>query len=487
MSLSLWLTASVCRFPSSRAPLGANDVANAFATSVGAKAITLNVALIIAAVMEFSGAYFLGSHVTDTVAKGIIDSTVFAENPEHLMWANVCALLSAAIWLLLATVYSLPVSTTHSIIGGLVGCGIIAGGPNCIQWSKIVEIVISWFTSPVLAGLISALLYWIVRTLVLRHEDSFRRALVFFPIMTAITFAINIFYILYKGFSATKDMPLWQGIVWAVGIGVVIGLILFFFVVPILRKKVQNEFKEKADSAEKKPTTIQIEMETKKPEEKSEKKDEKKAPEESLQLMGRDVHAELKDEQSKVYQIHNHAEKFDPQAERSFAFLQVVTATFDSFAHGGNDVANSIGPFASVLAIYLNHSFSSKSEVPTWVLVLGGLGIVAGLATLGYKIIASIGVNLVTVTPSRGFAIELGSALVVVTGSRLGLPLSTTHCQVGSTVGVGLLEGKEGINWKLLLEVFLGWIFTLIVAGAVSAVLYAFTMETPSATGNIPF
>ncbi|KAK8803439.1 hypothetical protein WA158_001133 [Blastocystis sp. Blastoise] len=463
--------------------IGANDVANAFATSVGAKAITLNTALIIAAVMEFSGAYFLGSHVTDTVAKGIIDSAVFAEHPEQLMWANCCALLSAAIWLLLATVYSLPVSTTHSIIGGLVGCGLIAGGVDCIKWSEIIKIVISWFTSPVLAGLISAFLYWVVRTLVLRHENNFERSLIFFPVMVAITFAINIFYVIYKGFSATKNMELWLALVWSCGIGLAIGLIIFFILVPILRKRVQKETADKkASEGNASSTKVDIELADVKTEEKKTEK-----PKEHIQLMGKDVHAELKDEESKVYKIHENSEKFNPQTERTFAFLQVVTATFDSFAHGGNDVANSIGPFAGVLAIYLTHSISSKSEVPTWVLALGGIGIVAGLATLGYKIIASIGVNLVTVTPSRGFAIELGSALVVVTGSRLGLPLSTTHCQVGSTVGVGLLEGKKGVNWSLLVEVFVGWVFTLIIAGCLSAALYAFTMYTPSLTSNTPF
>lgn len=201
-------------------------------------------------------------------------------------------------------------------------------------------------------------------------------------------------------------------------------------------------------------------------------------------ILNKDIHAELKDEESQVYKMHQHAEKFDQRTENVFKFVQVVTATFDSFSHGANDVANSIGPFAGVIAIYLNKSIPEKSDVPMWILALGGAGIVIGLATMGYKIMASIGVNLVRVTPSRGFTIEMGAAIVVLVGSRLGLPLSTTHCQVGSTVGVGLLEGKGGINWKLFIEVFAGWVLTMVVAGGLAAGIFFFAMGTPTMLGS---
>ena len=197
-------------------------------------------------------------------------------------------------------------------------------------------------------------------------------------------------------------------------------------------------------------------------------------------LLDHDVHAELKDEESKVYKIHQNAEKFDARTENVFSFVQVITATFDSFSHGANDVANSIGPFAGVIAIYTTHHADAKSAVPIWILALGGAGIVVGLATMGYKIMASIGVNLVRVTPSRGFTIEMGAAIVVLVGSGQGIPLSTTHCQVGSTVGVGCLEGKEGVNWKLLIEVFVGWVVTMVVAGGLGAGIFYFAMGTPS-------
>lgn len=466
--------------------IGANDVANAFATSVGAKAITLNQALIIAAVMEFSGAVLMGSHVTETVAEGIIDADAFVEEPEILMVAEMCALMSAAVWLLLATVWGLPVSTTHSIVGAMVGCGLVAKGASAVHWSGILRIVISWFASPVLSGIFSFLLFLFVRNVILRAENSFERSLTFYPVMVAFTFAVNVFFIIYKGSPQLHldETPLWLGLVVSIAIGIVVGVILYFVMVPRLRKrslKIQEE-EEKTENATKSvsanpdapvapastSSTVVVKVE------------ETKEAKHGVNILQHDVHAELKDEKSEVYKIHQHAEKFDARTEHVFTFVQVVTATFDSFSHGANDVANSIGPFAGVLAIYTNRSVSAESAVPVWVLALGGAGIVVGLATLGYKIMASIGVNLVRVTPSRGFTIELGAAIVVLLGSRLGIPLSTTHCQVGATVGVGVLEGKGGINWKLFVEVFAGWILTLVVAAAVAAGIFYFALGTPS-------
>ena len=467
--------------------IGANDVANAFATSVGAKAITLNQALIIAAVMEFSGAFLMGSHVTDTVAKGIIDPNVFVDTPEILMVANMCALLAAAVWLILATQLQMPVSTTHSIIGALVGCGLVAQKGDAIKWSKVIEIIVSWFTSPVLSGIFSFLLFLFVRNCILRKNNSFERALKFFPVLVAVTFAVNIFFIIYKGSPqlGLNKTPLWLGLLISIVAGIIIGIILTFTMVPCLRRRSMKIEDAPAPvpapipagaSTEKKETTVEVPTTT--PTATVVPVDAPKKEEHNF--LNQDVHAELKDEKSEVYKIHQHAEKFDPKTENVFSFVQVVTATFDSFCHGANDVANSIGPFAGVIAIYLNRGISAKSEVQWWVLALGGAGIVLGLATMGYKIMASIGVNLVRVTPSRGFTIELGAAIVVLIGSRLSLPLSTTHCQVGSTVGVGLLEGKGGINWKLFIEVFAGWILTMVVSGCLAAGLFYFAMGTPS-------
>lgn len=491
--------------------IGANDVANAFATSVGAKAITLNQALMIASVMEFSGAFLMGSHVTDTVAKGIIDPNAFIDTPEILMVANMCALLAAAVWLILATNWNMPVSTTHSIIGALIGCGLVAGKANAIKWNKVIEIVVSWFTSPVLSGLFTFLLFLFVRNCILRKTNSFERALNFFPYLVAITFTMNIFFIIYKGSPqlGLDKTPFWLSSVVSLSVGCIIGVLLYFFMVPCLRRRsmkieAPTPVPTPTPASTPTPAPAPAPTPTPTPNVKTEVKTEVKtddnsdkteglttvpdttievlveAPKKEHNFLNQDVHAELRDEESQVYKIHQHAEKFDPRTENIFSFVQVVTATFDSFCHGANDVANSIGPFAGVISIYLHKGIESKSEVSVWILALGGVGIVVGLATMGYKIMASIGVNLVRVTPSRGFTIEMGAAIVVLLGSRLSLPLSTTHCQVGSTVGVGLLEGKGGINWKLFIEVFAGWVLTMVVSAGLAAGLFFFSMGTPS-------
>ena len=191
------------------------------------------------------------------------------------------------------------------------------------------------------------------------------------------------------------------------------------------------------------------------------------------------IHAQLEDEKSKVYQMHKNAEVFDERTEKLFTYLQIITAVFNSFAHEANDVANAIGPFAACISIYQTGEASSEATPNTWCLVLGGAGIVVGLACLGYKVMAAIGVNMVKVTPSRGFSIEIASSLVVLFGSAIGLPLSTTHCKVGSTVGVGLVEGKNGVNWSLLYGVFAGWIFTIVICAVSTGLIFAFALYSP--------
>lgn len=186
------------------------------------------------------------------------------------------------------------------------------------------------------------------------------------------------------------------------------------------------------------------------------------------------------DEGDVVASVHENQEKFDVKTEEAFKYLQIFTAICDSFSHGANDVANSVGPFAAILTTYEMGRLNKKNDVPKWVLAFGGAGIVVGLGTYGYNIMRAIGVKLVAVTPSRGFAIELGAAIVIAIGSYLGLPLSTTHCQVGAEIGVGALEGHLGVNWKFMAKIFTGWVFTLIIVGATSATMFAFGVFGPS-------
>eukprot|EP00803_Ostreobium_quekettii_P009672 evm.model.scf_943.5 EVM.evm.TU.scf_943.5 scf_943:46971-49011(+) len=487
--------------------IGANDVANAFATSVGAKSITLGQAVVIAGIFEFAGAVLLGASVTDTVRKGVAETEPFEDDPEILMYGMMCVIAATGLWLLLASYLELPVSTTHSAIGGIVGMALTAHGSEAVVWYEfddskealkkykgVAPIIVSWVVSPVLSGVLAVFLFWFVRTFILRHADSRARSFIFFPFLVGITIALNVYFIIYKGFKRKlgkdkKDLSEILGAGWstliAVGLGSIIGVCVWFFFIPWLRVKVNENLREMENEN---ASNVAL-KEAKKGEEEEHKNpaSQHHAGTSSTGFMGavnklsdHDVHGVIETDKQ-VADIYESSESFDPGTEESFKYLQVFTATMDSFAHGANDVANAMGPFAAIWDIYRNRGFSgSKSDVPEWILVIGGAGITVGLATYGYNIIRAIGVKLVKMSASRGFAIELGAATVIVVGSRYGIPLSTTHCQVGATVGVGLLEGRKGVNVLLLMKVIVGWIITLLVVGGTTAAFFAQGVYAPS-------
>ena len=461
---------------------GANDVANAFATSVGSGALSLRSAILIAAVMEFFGAFLLGGNVATTITKNITNAELYSDKPEVLMLGMMCVVLGVAMWLILATIYSLPVSTTHSCIGGMVGMAVVSLGWNAVKWVEVLKVVISWVVTP---GLISTLVFWVVRKFILRSKEPLKRSFQSYPIIVAVTIALNLFLVLYKSESLNIQLPAWVTGLICIAVGLVIGIILQFTFIPYVKRKINKEKEKESTELAVKETQVEVEMVSTKESipvqvevEKSEKADVKDSIAEHLKEH-QNIHAELEDEKSKVYQMHKNAEVFDPSTEKMFTYLQIITAVFNSFAHGANDVANAIGPFAACVAIYQTGNASGDATVNSATLVLGGVGIVVGLACLGYKVMAAIGVNMVKVTPSRGFSIEIGSALVIIFGSTLGLPLSTTHCKVGSTVGVGLVEGKNGVNWSLLYGVFAGWIITLFVCAISTGLIFAFAIYSP--------
>lgn len=478
--------------------IGANDVANAFGSSVGSKAITIRQALLIAAVFEFGGAVLLGANVTKTVRKGIADYTEFLDAPELFMYGMLCVLLATGIWLILASYYELPVSTTHSTVGGIIGMAVAARGWNAVTWYKasstfpfmkgVASIVLSWFFSPILSGIFAAALFGTVRWVVLRNDNSYTRSWIVFPVLVFLTVVVNSFFIIFKGAKAKLSLTLPTAIWVSFLIGGVCALIVGLVVTPFLKKKIDalnldgaNPQPEQAEAGEVTNAksavsegdvgvemTEQIEMEAH-----ADKSKMNKLWGKLTAGLDHNVHDVL-DTDDVVADIHDHSEKFDIKTEESFKYLQVFTAICDAFSHGANDVANSIGPFAAIWAIYQNTGISPKSPVPIWILCLGGLGIVLGLGTYGYKIMCAIGVKMCRITPSRGFAIELGAAIVIVIGSQLGIPLSTTHCQVGATTGVGLMENvRTGVNWRLLTKVMIGWVMTLVIVGCTSAAFFA--------------
>ena len=449
----------------------------------------MNSAIVIAAIMEFSGAFLLGGNVASKIMKGIANADDFAEQPEVLMFGMMCVVIGVAAWLIIATLYGLPVSTTHSCIGGIVGMAVVARGMKSVKWVEVGKVALSWLITPVLSAILSTCIFWFVRKFILHNKDPLQRAYTSYPIIVGFTIALNLFLVLFKSSTLNIPLPWWGTALICLGVGILISLILQFTFMPYVKRKISKEMEKEKMEIAVKDTTNDIEMVEKKtdvPVVIMDAEDSKETPDEEAKKTKLDqlkekqnIHAELEDEQSKVYQMHKNAEVFDPSTEKLFTYLQIITAIFNSFAHGANDVANAIGPFAACIAIYNEGNVNAEAKVYTGVLVLGGFGIVVGLACLGYKVMASIGVNMVKITPSRGFSIEIGSSLIVLIGSALSYPLSTTHCKVGSTVGVGLVEGKNGVNWSLLYSVFAGWIVTLVVCAVTTGLIFAFAVYSP--------
>lgn len=470
--------------------IGANDVANAFASSVGSKAITMRQALLIAAVFEFAGALALGGHTARTIAGSIAKHTLFQREPEILMYGMLCALSAASIWLYIATYMELAVSTTHSIVGAVMGFALVYGGAKGVVWAErkdefpfyngFAPIVMSWFFAPLMSSICSAFVFFLARTLILRKPNAYQLSFWGLPVLVFITLYINTFFVLYKG--ASKELT-WKAnkVAWVSAV-ISAGAALFtiFIILPLLRKKVAKDIAEAANGGTAITAEEAKDVEAASPDGSSKSSTwTGKLKQLLLRGVDQDIHKVVKEEES-IMTLHENAEKFDPHAETVFKYLQVFTAICDSFSHGANDVANSIGPFAAIWSVYRTERVSSRADTPIWILVLGALGIVAGLGTYGYNIMRALGVKMVSITPSRGFAIELSTALVISLGSRYGIPLSTTQCQVGATLGVGFLEGQRGVNWKLFLRTFCGWVFTILIASGLSAAIFAQGVYSPS-------
>ena len=464
--------------------IGANDVANSFATSVGAKSLTIKQAVILACIFETSGAILMGSHVSETIRKGIADYECFQDDPYTLMYGCMWVCFSVASWLFTASYLEMPVSTTHSCIGGMIGMTIAIKGSNCVIWYKALDtfpyiggvfgMVLSWFISPVLSGLISSILYRIIRVTILRKKYEDKYIYYGFPLLVGITMLLNSFFIFYKGAKGIglDDTPLGTVIGISFGIGIFSGLLT----IPAL-PKIYNYINTKPSITEIQVVDLEIERENPKT------------------LYDKIVNININDfdkvdakDASIINALNDNAEVFDPRTEEFFKYLQVFSASCSAFSHGANDVANAMGPFAAILTIYWEGDVRKNSVMDKnayWVLSLGGVGISLGLLLYGYRIIRAIGMKLCKITPARGTVIELSAALVTIFGSRLKIPLSTTHCQIGAICGVGLLESSwndnvSGINKKIIYKTLFGWIATCIFVGIVTGILTAQGIYSPT-------
>ena len=396
--------------------IGANDVANAMGTSVGAKALTLKQAIFVAMIFEFLGAYLAGGEVTATIRKGIIDPDVMSGEPQLMIYGMLSALLAAGTWLMIASVNGWPVSTTHSIVGAIVGFAAVGISVDAVHWDKVGTIVASWVVSPVLAGTISFGLFISVKTIILDSEDPFHRAKKYIPIyMWTVGFMISMVTLLkgLKHVDLNLDLGLGSDFANAIPISFGVGLLVAALGM-ILMRGIKD----------------------------------------------------IPDEMNRFASV-----------ERVFGVLMVFTACAMAFAHGSNDVANAVGPLAAIAStVQSGGEIVAKSAVPWWILMVGALGIVLGLATYGWRVILTVGSKITELTPSRGFAAELGASATVVIASGTGLPISTTHTLVGAVLGVGFARGIGALNLRVIGTIFVSWLVTL-PAGAGLAILFFFLFK----------
>ncbi|XP_056288498.1 sodium-dependent phosphate transporter 1-B [Pseudoliparis swirei] len=656
--------------------VGANDVANSFGTAVGSGVVTLRQACILATVFETLGSVLLGAKVSETIRKGIIDVGMYNNTPHELMAGSISAMFGSAVWQLAASFLKLPISGTHCIVGATIGFSLVAKGQQGVKWFELLRIVVSWFLSPLLSGIMSAVVFYFVRVFILHKKDPVPNGLRALPVFYAVTMGINMFSIMYTGapMIGFDQIPWWATLLWSLGFSVLTALVVWFIVCPRLKKKIERDLKSASPSEsplmEKRelgeahcPILKQTAKETAPAANQSPPAQLEAAPEErrvafdigesddvdnnkerrvafnigdsddadyssangaptqnqsnsqannqqvqpsngytysvnqiqfnnqvqfnnrpaqvpsngysqyhtvhkdsglykdllhklhlakvgdcmgeagdrpirrnnsytsyTMAIIG--MHGDFKHKEGdyRAYEqnykctgsggqerkrvrmdsytsycnavaehttpealgegdvtlemakgdagssrssLDDGLEADKPEVSTLFQFLQILTACFGSFAHGGNDVSNAIGPLVALWLVYSTSSVTSNEPTPIWLLLYGGVGICAGLWVWGRRVIQTMGKDLTPITPSSGFSIELASAVTVVVASNIGLPVSTTHCKVGSVVAVGWLRSKKAVDWRLFRNIFMAWFVTVPISGLISAAIMA--------------
>ena len=442
MGLVLLVSVLVCAYLAWN--IGANDVANAMGTSVGSRALTLKQAVIIAAIFEFIGAFFAGDAVTDTVRKGILvvdfDNQAMVDAiSADLMYGFIAAMMAAAVWLTIATRYGLPVSTTHSIIGGIVGVGLVIEvqhETSLIDWEVVEKVAMSWVASPVMGGLFAFFTFWVIREAILDTTDPEARARWMAPILAIPTFfvlGLALQFKALKGFFAKAQDSGWIGDKY-----------------DWLPVKEDGSWNPMMDNAW--------------------------FPINSLILAGiiSIIAAVILAYILRNYDFKGEEEGFHG-VERIFVWLQVIAAAYVAFAHGANDRSNAIGPMAAVYQVLSNDGqLEAVADVPTWLVLLGSAGIAIGVVTWGWRVMETIGSKITDITPTRGFAATFGAATTVLIFSMpfLAVPVSTTHTLVGAVVGVGLAGGAKAVDFRVFGKIIASWLASLPAAGFGAIVIY---------------
>jgi inorganic phosphate transporter, PiT family len=404
--------------------LGANDVANAMGTSVGSKAVSLKQAIIIAGVLEFTGAVLFGHEVTETLATKIANPALFAATPQIFVTGMVTVLISCGVWLQIATSHGLPVSSSHAVVGAIAGFSWVALGVGAIDWASIGLISIGWVLTPLISGAIAALFYSLIKHWILDQPNQVVQLQEWIPWLS--TALLGIFgvivlpsltqpltnFVIELGFTIpSHDIPLLTGAIAAVGLTII-------------------SWRQLRDLG--------------------------------------------KTEESTQCPMPNAPCPIPNPVERLFARFQLLSACFVAFAHGSNDVGNAIAPLAAI--VYINRTGSVPTDgitIPIWILILGAAGIVGGLAVWGKKVIATIGENIIALQPSSGFCAELATATTILIASRLGLPVSTSHALVGGVVGIGLVQNIKSIKFQTLKGIATAWLITIPASALLSAAIFS--------------
>jgi len=444
--------------------IGANDVANAMGTSVGSKALSLKRAVILAAILEFSGAFFVGSNVSETIQRGIIDPTLFQSDPMVFVLGMMGSLLATGALLQLASYYGLPISTTHAIVGAVLGFGLAIGGVEAVQWGEMGWIVASWILSPLLSGVIAYLVFLLIQKKILYALNPVEATQKLAPFFVFLCFNVVSLSLFYSGLSQIElDLPFSYAFSLSTAVSLGVALLSHRLIsrTPQVHLPAPSGFHPaQAVSLEKALHHMQ-----------------------RVHLSNRsDAHAgrisrildevrHLSDDMKKEAPF-DHSNVQYRSVEKIFIFLQILSACLVAFAHGANDVANAIGPVAAVLGVLQTNAISSHSAIPSWLLALGGAGIVIGLASWGWRVIETIGSKITELTPTRGFAAEFGAATTILLASKLGLPISTTHALVGAVFGVGMARGLKALNLQTLKEIVISWIVTIPICATLSIAMF---------------
>lgn len=558
--------------------IGANDVANSFSTSVSSRSLKYWQAMILAAIMEFLGAVLVGSRVSDTIRNKIVDVSVFSEEPAVLMLTMATALVGSSTWLTLATSIGMPVSTTHSIVGAVIGAAIAAKGGQNIHWgwSGVSQIIASWFIAPAIAGCFASIIFLISKFGVLEIKNprtSLRNAMMLVPCLVFAAFSILTMLIVWKGSPklGLSDLGT-RTIVGAIfGTGAVAFAVYMLFAFPYYRRRLVHEdwtlkwydifrgpiywFKStdsippmpeghkltedyyrgrrydeagnlvddngrvesesvdgKSDSHDEisqedieKVQSVNVQdkqVSVTKPQEKKHKfprgfpkywalakESPKNWPLCIFLVLTHGVRQDIISNQAgskdmlagDLHKMHTASKYYDNKIEFMYSLLQAITACTMSFAHGANDIANATGPLATVYLVWTTNTTASKADVPVWVLCYAAAALCIGLWTYGYRIMANLGNKLILQSPARGFSIELGAAVTTVMATQLAIPVSSTQSAVGATVFVGLCNKEwKTVNWRMVAWCYLGWIFTLPMAGLIAGILNGIILYAPS-------